>query len=127
MNRRAWIAAIVVVVVALAGTIVLVRAVATAPLGRVAGRVCIGCVETHWNGASSIRANRITGRYAFREDAPYRVSFSSGTVVLAGETLDPGCHEGRAAEGDEIRFDDAREVRVEVPPGSDGCPEGGGS
>lgn len=125
MRARAWIVAIVIVVVALVGTIVLVRAAATAPIGRVAGRVCIGCVETHWNGTSRIRANRITGRYAFREDVPYRVSFSAGTVALGGESLDPGCHEGRAAEGDEIRFDDAQDVRLEVPPGSDGCPEDG--
>lgn len=127
MNTRAWIVAIVVVVVALVGTFVLVRAAATAPLGRVAGRVCVGCVETHWNGTSRIGANRITGRYAFREDAPYRVAFSAGSVALAGEALDPGCHQGRAAEGDALRFDDAREVRVEVPPGSDDCPDGGGS
>ena len=127
MATRAWIVAIVVVGVALVGTTLLVRAAATAPLGQVAGRVCVGCVQTHWNGTSRIRANRITGRYVFREEAPYRVAFTAGTVALGGETLDPGCHEGTGAEGNEIRFDDARDVRLEVPPGADGCPSGDGA
>jgi hypothetical protein len=122
MARRAWIVAIVVLIVVAVGVGLLISSYLGAPLRQTTGRTCIGCVSWHWNGTSSIRASRLSGDYAFRRDASYLVSFSEGSVSLAGERLEPGCHEGRAGEGDALEIDDARDVRLRVPAPEEGCP-----
>lgn len=122
MARRAWIVGIVVSIVGLVGAGLLISSYRSAPLRQATGRTCIGCVSFHWNGTSTIRASRLSGDYAFRRDASYLVSFSDGSVTLAGEALAPGCHEGRASEGDAVEVGDARDVRIRVPAPDEGCP-----
>jgi len=123
MATRVWIVIGVLVVVIAAVAVLVVRGYGSAPLRQVSGRTCVGCIETHWNGRSSIRASRLSGTYAFREDSRYRILFAEGTVQLAGEELAPGCHEGVSAEGDELRLDDARDVRILAPASVGGCPD----
>ena len=125
MARRAWIVGIVVLIVVVVGVGLLISSYASAPLRQTTGRTCIGCVSWHWNGSSSIRASRLTGDYAFRRDTDYLVSFSDGSVTLAGQRLDPGCHEGRASEGDALEIGHARDVRLRVPAPEEGCPADG--
>lgn len=110
MATRVWIVIGVLVLVVVAAAVLVVRGYGNAPLRQASGRTCIGCIETHWNGRSSIRASRLSGTYAFREESRYRILFAGGTVVLDGEELPPGCHEGVAEQGDELRLDDARDV-----------------
>lgn len=123
MATRVWIVIGVLVVVVAATAVLVVRGYGSAPLRQASGRTCIGCIETHWNGRSSIRASRLSGSYAFREDSRYRILFSQGAVELDGEELEPGCHEGSADEGDELRLDDARDVRILAPAPVSGCPD----
>ena len=125
MARRAWIVGIVVLIVVAVGVGLLISSYLSAPLRQTTGRTCIGCVSWHWNGTSNIRASRLSGDYAFRRDTSYLVSFSEGSVSLAGESLDPGCHEGRASEGDALEIGDARDVRLRVPAPDEGCPADG--
>jgi hypothetical protein len=122
MTLRTWIVAGVVLIGVAAGVGLLVQASRHAPLHRASERTCIGCVTTFWNGTATIRANRMSAAYVFAKDASYLVSFEDGTVVLAGERLTPGCHEGRAAEGTRLEFDDARRLRLRVPAPDEGCP-----
>jgi len=122
VTTRIWIVIGVLVVVAAAAVLV-VRGYGSAPLRQASGRTCVGCIETHWNGRSSIRASRLSGTYAFREESRYRIQYSEGAVALAGEELAPGCHEGVADEGDELRLDDARDVRILAPAPVGGCPD----
>ena len=121
MTRRVWVLGIAVLIVTAAGVGLLIRTYRHAPLQRTAERTCIGCVTWFWNGAANVRANRLSGGYAFTDEASYLVSFGSGSVTLAGERLTPGCHEGRADAGVRLAFDGARDVRVRVPAPEDGC------
>lgn len=122
MATRVWIV-IGVLVVVIAVAVVLVRGYGSAPLRQAGARTCIGCIETHWNGTSSIRAGRLSGSYAVREASRYRVQFSEGAARLAGDELAAGCHEGVAQQGDELHLDDARDVRILAPAAAGGCPD----
>ncbi len=123
MSTRVWMVIGVVVIVVIAVAVLVVRGYASAPLRQTGGRTCIGCIETHWNGSSSIRARNLSGIYAFGEESRYRIEFSEGTVELAAEELEPGCNEGVAQEGDELRLDGARDVRIVAPAPVNGCPD----
>ena len=93
---------------------------------RWAARRSAGAIRSHGTGAAgSTRrcANRLTAGYAFREASTWLISFSGGTVVVAGERLEPGCHVGRAEADDPLRFDDARNLRLRVPAGDETCGE----
>ena len=119
MGRRAVLTiGALVLVIAIAA--LLLPGVASAPLARQGARTCLGCVETHWNARSSIRANRLTGTYVFEEAVRYRVSFTDGEVLVSGQQLVPGCHEGVARIGETLELADARGVRIVAPadPGS---------
>lgn len=92
---------------------------------QVGARTCLGCVEWHWNGASSIRARQLSGEYRFTGDDPYMLRFAGGEVQVADRRVEPGCHYGPAERGTHIRFDDARDVRLESPADGSSC-EGDG-
>ncbi len=121
MRRRAlWTIGALAAVIVLAG--LLLPGVASAPLRRDGARTCLGCVETHWNARSSIRANRLTATYVFEAAVRYRLSFRDGEVLLGDVALVPGCHEGVAAVGETLRLIDARAVRLLAPAEAGTCP-----
>jgi hypothetical protein len=124
--RRAWILGLVVLAVVVIGAALLIGGYRNAPLRQTTGRTCIGCISIHWNGTSRVRASRLSVDYAFRRDVSYRIDFADGSVLLDGRRLAPGCHEGRAQEGDTLELDAARDVRIRVPAPPEGCPDGAG-
>lgn len=106
----------IVVLVVVAFLIVFARGA----VSQVGGRTCVGCVEWHWNGSSSIRAERISGEYRFTGDHAYRLRFDSGDVLLDWEPLEAGCRFATAEGGSTLAFEDAGDVRLEVP-ADEGC------
>ncbi len=122
MRGRRTVLTIGALVVVIAIAALALPGVASAPLRREGARVCVGCIETHWNARSSIRANRLTGGYVFWEAVRYRVSFIDGEVLVAGTPLVPGCHEGVARVGETLELNDARGVRIVAPAEPGSCP-----
>lgn len=120
MKRRLRTLAIVlgaVLIVIVAVLIVFVRG----SVRQAGGRTCIGCVEWHWNGTSSIRAGRLSGEYRFTRDSDYLIRFGAGDVRLDERTLEAGCQIGTADDGARIHFGDARDVRFRAPAPDGGC------
>lgn len=119
MSRRLLVLVAAGSVLALLG--LLAVAYLSGPLRQASGRVCSGCVETHWNGRSTLRAGTVSGAYRFANDATYLIRFSGGEVTLAGHELAPGCLEGHAAEGAVVDLNEARDLRLQAPAPEGGC------
>lgn len=119
--RTIIIIATVVILVVVGVLIVFARG----SLRQAGGRTCLGCVEWHWSGSSSIRANRLSGEYVFTRPREYLIEFEGGDIRLNDRPLDTGCHVGIAESGTRVRFDDARDVQVRAPRGDATCDSGG--
>lgn len=121
MKQRIWIVGIAVLIITVAGVGLLIQTYRHAPLQQASGRTCIGCVTWFWNGTANVRANRLSGNYRFTGDASYLVTFTDGSVRLANRSLTPGCHVGRASDGDALVIEDGRHLRLRVPAPEEGC------